>query len=172
MRFGRHNVISNPHKSSVFLSKRLAAPGRACQSSLSGAFPARSICTECDSKQGTTHSVTAYIKPPRPGTRNLSHRGSLNNSATTQTWSAEAGSESGSGLQKFRPKVRPISTSTRVLCTREISITVTVIKYKTPTFMIRKGEEKNGQIAIEPNFAPGLIQTTMGRTGVRRLKSA
>jgi hypothetical protein len=45
MRFGRHNVISNPHKSSVFLSKRLAAPGRACQSSLSGAFPARSICT-------------------------------------------------------------------------------------------------------------------------------
>jgi hypothetical protein len=45
------------------------------------------------------------------------------------------------------------------------------IKHKTPTFMIRKDYKKKLKIAIEPNFAPGLIQPTMGPKCVRRIKS-
>jgi hypothetical protein len=33
-------------------------------------------------------------------------------------------------------------------------------------------KKKKGQIAIEPNFTPGLFQPTMGRRCIRRLKSA
>jgi hypothetical protein len=43
---------------------------------------------------------------------------------------------------------------------------------KTPTDVESCPPNKKGQIAIEPNFAPGRMQPTTGRKGVRRLKSA
>jgi hypothetical protein len=42
---------------------------------------------------------------------------------------------------------------------------------KTTRIICREfGQEKKGQIAIEPNFAPGQNQPTMGRIGIRRIK--